>query len=198
VGEPDSVVVRPSPARLRRILLLAIPAVALTLLPAFADETGLTVVTVVLLLVLAPVLAGVVMTFRNKRLAQRGGDLVYADWRGREQVVPGGDIASAGFVLVVYATEGGTPDERLVIERRSAAPPLVVGVSSWDQYEIRRLLAGLGVQVQRSGLALTRRQLRENLPGYRPPVLERHPFLAALAIMGVILGVVAVIVGIAG
>jgi hypothetical protein len=182
-------------ARLRRILLLALPAVALALLPAIGDRDGLIIAGTALLVVLVPVVVGLLLVFRNKRLASRGRDLVFADWRGREQVVPAADIASVGFVRVVYAVEGGAPDERLVVERHSDAPPLVIGVSYWDQHEIRRLLTGLGVEVQRTGLALTRRQLREDLAGYRPPLLERRSFLIAMAIIVVVLLVTVIAVG---
>lgn len=197
MGEPDGVIVRPSAARLRRTLLLAVPALALAVLPALADESELRFLSVVLVLTLVPVIAGVVLHFRNKRLALRGGNLVYVDWRGREQVVPGPDIASVGFVTVANPG-GGTPDERLVVERHSDAPPLLVGVSAWDQYEIRRLLAALGVAVEPVQLTVTRGQLRANLPGYRPPLHERHPYLIAMVIVVVVIAAVIAVATITG
>lgn len=195
MGEPGSVVVRPSPARLRRLLLLALPAAALTVLPALADEGQLKLLSVVLALLLVPVVVGVVLHFRNKHLTRRGDHLVHADWRGREQLVPRSDIAAAGFVAVVNRGSD-TPDERLVVERHSGVPPLVVGVNAWDHHEIRRLLAGLGVRVEPGTHEVTRKQLRADLPGYRPPLLERHPNLIALLVVVIVLVVVVVVVAI--
>jgi hypothetical protein len=195
VGEPDTAVVRPSPARLRRLFLLALPALALIVLPELGDGGQLELVLVTLGLVLVPFLVGVVLHFRNKHLTRRGDDLVHVDWRGREQLVPRSDIAVAGFVTVARSG-GSAPDERLVIERHSGAPPLVVGVTAWDQDEIRRLLTGLGVEVEPGTHAVTRKQLRADLSGYHPPLLERHPILIALVAAVVMLVVVVVVVAV--
>lgn len=184
-------VVRPSTAQLRKAVLLAIPALALAVLPSLGDDTGWKILGAILIVILIPLVVVLVMLWRNKRLAQRGESLVYVDWRGREHLIPGSDIATAGFVMIPPPA-GGAPDQRLIVERHSEAPPLVVSVGMWDKFEIRQLLAGLGVEVEPFELTVTRAQLVANLPGYRPPLVERHP--AAVGLLGTAV-VLAVFVG---
>lgn len=189
-------VVGPSITRLRVLtLVLSVPAVALAVLPVVLDPDSPWLASSILLLVLVPVLVGVVVHIANNhRLTVRGPDLVYTDWRGREHVVPGADIATASIGMVGGPMNQGAPRKRLVIERHSTGPPLVIDIGLWNQDEIRRLLVGFGVEVEHAGRSV--RWLQYYPPGHRPPFTHRHPTLMGLLSVVGFVAAVAVIIGI--
>ncbi|OBA79710.1 hypothetical protein A9W99_19690 [Mycobacterium sp. 1164966.3] len=181
-------VVRPSRAFL--LVLIVLP-VGLALLKATTNVADSLVFLLVLVSVCIAGIALYVMYVMRTGLGRSGNDLVFTDWLGRQQVIPLADIDRAVFVRLRAGEANTVPDKRLLLRRRSGAPPLMFRVGLWKTDQIVGFLNTRGIAVNSAEQPMSAKKVAHEFPGARFSWSDRHPVLLGLGVVLVVGAVIA-------
>lgn len=115
----------------------------------------------------------------------RNGNLTLVDWRGRETTVPCDDVRLASLVRVQQTATSG-PHTRIIVERVSSAPPVMMISAALNRERTRRLLERKGLPVRVVARTARVAQLPASFPGLHLGLSDRRPFLVAFLVTAAI------------
>ncbi|MCM3921891.1 hypothetical protein ND748_09500 [Frankia sp. AiPs1] len=141
---------------------------------------------------LVTMVAGVGVLKFQERVIVRDGNLTLVDWLGRAKTVPCADVRLASLVSVRQIATSG-PRIRVIVERVSPAPPLMMIGTALNRERTRRLFERTGIPVRVVGRTVRSAQLPESFPGLQLGLNDRRPalagFLGAAAISVVLMAI---------
>ncbi len=137
-------------------------------------------------------LVGLVVVKFPACVVVRDGNLTLVDLWGREMTVPCDDVRLASLVSVRQIATSG-PRTRVIVERVSPAPPLMLIGAALNRERTRRLLERKGLPVRVVARTVRAAQLPASFPGLKLGLNDRRPLLAAFLVAAAIAVVLLII-----